>query len=185
MCVQQQRALERVPQEALVSDAGVSHQKMTEKPPLAIACARPIAWARTNSPVRFTGRLHLYVDGERLGQVPILVIAKYRKDDEIMLFHCDEEWNTEGAAGYDSVEEAKQKAERAYEGISAHWKETGYTEEQTESYLDEVFSDDVCTFCAKRPDQADYFYGSGRGRICEECIMQFYDLLQAQKAEEN
>ncbi|WP_125931870.1 hypothetical protein [Thiosocius teredinicola] len=152
---------------------------MNDQPPYAIACTRPIAWAKTQPPVKFTGRQCLIVDGERLGQVPILVIAQADNSD-ILILHCDEEWRVLGIVGCASVDEAKQKAESYYEGISGLWQETGYTEEQTEAYLDEVFSEDACTFCGIRPDQVWYFYAFGRGSICEKCIVQFHELMQSE-----
>ena len=139
---------------------------MNHQPPLAIACTRPISWARTELPVKFTGRQCLIVDGERLGQVPLLVIAQADDDGDILLLHCDEEWRVLGIGGFASIELAKQKAELYYEGISSYWRETGYTKEQTAAYLDEVFVDHACTFCGTRPDQARYFYACGRGNIC-------------------
>lgn len=155
---------------------------MSNKPPAAIASARPILWARTGPPVRFTGKLNHYVDGERLGHVEILVIAQYGKDDEVLILHCDQSWHSVAASAHGSIQEAKDRAEAWYEGISARWEETGYSVQDTESYLDELFSGNVCTFCAKRPDQAEYIYGSGKGYICGECLEIFHKQLVKQKA---
>jgi len=147
-------------------------------PPIVIDCARVIAWASTAEPVKFTGRLCLFVGEERLGEVPYLVIGKYKNEDEYLLFHCDAKWKVMGASADASLEELKLSAEKYYKGITERWVETGIKEEEAEAYLDELFADGNCTFCAKRFDQAKQLYGTGRGRICDTCIIRFYEMLQ-------
>ena len=43
----------------------------------------------------------MVTDGERLGQVPCLVIARNQHEArDILLFFCDAEWGVLAAAGY-------------------------------------------------------------------------------------
>jgi len=156
------------------------------KPPIVIDCARIVAWASTEEPVRFTGRLCMFVDKERLGAVPLLVIGKYRNEDEYLLFHCDDEWKALGVGAYESLDDLKKNAEKYYQGISERWKNTGVSEEEAEAeeYLDELFTDENCSFCAKRMDIAKQIYSTGRGRICDECVVRFYEMLQEEAVEQ-
>ncbi len=91
-------------------------------PPPVLDGAVVIAYASTEAPVRYTGRTVLYVDGVELGSVPRLVLAhnNYAPRD-YLLFSCSADWEVLGAAGYKSKAIALERAEVAYEGISAAW----------------------------------------------------------------
>lgn len=89
------------------------------------------------------------MDKKELGPVPCLAICKNLEDDEILLFHCSEDWDVLGAVFYNSVAEAEKRAERTYPGVSSHWIEPHFTDEQVSKYLAELSAEQRCTFCGK------------------------------------
>ena len=132
--------------------------------------------------VQFSGRTLLFVDGKELGQVPCLAICENKKLSEVLLFHCDSEWNTSGCSAHSSVAKAKAKAERVYAGISARWVDAGVSEQTAEAYLNEQFGNERCSFWGRRPDEADQMIlkedqRKHEVRICDRCINQFYKEL--------
>lgn len=78
---------------------------------------------------KFTGRLHMYVDGKRLGPVPRLAIVRPQREDSLLLLHCDDAWdvlgiqawNAEGVERITSVVEMVNQAENFYSGLREHW----------------------------------------------------------------
>jgi hypothetical protein len=65
------------------------------KPPPVICNARVLEYAVTEEAM-FTGKLQLYVDGVLLGAVPGFAICESFNSDELLLFHCDEDWDVLG-----------------------------------------------------------------------------------------
>jgi hypothetical protein len=70
-------------------------------PPPVLCFARVLAYAIVDESVVFTGKQQVYVDGKLLGRVPCLALCQNvaPDEDEIMLFHCDEQWNAVGVSG--------------------------------------------------------------------------------------
>ena|SRR5690348_3084191 len=94
-----------------------------ESPPSDLDGARVLAYACVDDEVTYTGRITLYVGGKLLGPVPRLAIAhNYYKPHDYLLFHCNSAWEVLGAAGYDSLAQAKEHAEVAFAGISRKWQ---------------------------------------------------------------
>jgi len=116
-----------------------------------------LEYAILDESVTYSGHSSLFVGTEdgvlkELGPVPCLAIAQELETGVIMLLHCDQEWSVLGLGGnYESVSEAKAKAERAYHGVSVRWVETKVTEEEALKFIDEVWSDERCSFCDKIP----------------------------------
>jgi hypothetical protein len=150
-------------------------------PPSAIDCARVLPFARVDAAVHYRGNTTLYVGGKLQGEVPCLAICKYRDHNEVLLFHCDNDWNSQGVSVHATVSEAMSRAEQMYDGISRNWIDSKTSEEDAERYLDTIFEGQVCTFCAKRPDQVRQLYGGGRGHICDACIERFHRLLSEEE----
>jgi hypothetical protein len=117
----------------------------------------------------------MFRDGIEIGRVPCLAICQDKGSPQFMLYNCDSDWKALGVASYDSVEEAKQRAERIYPGSIACWTQAQFTEADAERFLEEQFSDMRCSFCGKRPDQtmAATFEGEGNARIYGDCILEF------------
>src|SRR5579864_3075965 len=134
-------------------------------PPPVLDCARVIEYAVLNESVGYAGRTLLFVDGKELGQVPCLAICADKNLRGVLLFHCDREWNVLGCSAYESVSKAKDRAESIYPGLSACWVDAHVTEEQAERYLYELFGDERCSFCDKRPDQVEQFIRRDQTRI--------------------
>jgi hypothetical protein len=128
--------------------------------------------------VAFSGRTYLFRDGQEIGRVPCLAICDSRKDAEFVLLHCNQEWTILGIAGdYASEAAAKDKAERIYPGLSSHWVETGYSEEDAERHLDEISEGHRCSFCGKRADQIEQLIQKDHFRICNVCIDEFHRII--------
>jgi hypothetical protein len=102
-------------------------------PPPVLDGASVLEYAVVDQSVRFTGRLHLYHGGKSVGPVPCLAICKDPAMEELLLFHCDNEWNVLGAQIWNapdnppitSVHEVKMRAENYYAGISSRWTRLG------------------------------------------------------------
>src|SRR6266550_7706464 len=153
---------------------------MTNPPP-AIDCARVLHFTRVDASVQYRGNTTLYVGGKLQGEVPCLAICKYRDHDEVLLFHCDNNWNAQGVSVHATASEAMARAEQMYDGVSKIWIDPKTSEEEAEKYLDAIFEGQVCTFCAKRPDQVRQLYGGRRGQICDACIAKFHKLISEAK----
>src|SRR5262245_22403310 len=102
-----------------------------DRPPPVLDSARVLEFAVVDSSVRFTGALHLYHGGERVGPVPCLAICRDPNVDGLLLFHCDKNWNVLGAQIWNNpdrpvvatVEGVKERAEEYYSGISSKWRQ--------------------------------------------------------------
>jgi len=147
-----------------------------------IDCSRLLCYAIVEGTVQSSGRTLLFVDGKELGQVPCLAICENKKLAEVLLFHCDSDWNTLGCSAHPSVAEAKARAEGIYAGISTRWVDAGVSEQSAEAYLNEQFGNERCSFYGKRPDEVDQMIlkedqRKHEVRICDRCIKEFYNEL--------
>jgi hypothetical protein len=145
-----------------------------DSPPPVLDCARVLAYAVVDTSVRYVERKTLFVDGQLLGQVPRLAICQNIGENELMVFHCDNDWNVLGvAAGHDSIAKAKNQVERSYHGIDAKWIDNAVTVAEAEAYLREQFGDDGCSFCGRMFYQVTQFFSGSNGRICDICVRKF------------
>jgi len=94
-----------------------------------------------------------------------------------LLLHCSGDWAVLGAAEYCSVAEAKNSAERIYPDLATHWIVAHVTEQEAARYLDEVWSDQLCSFCGKRRDQIEQLISKNDVQICDSCITEFHEML--------
>ena len=101
------------------------------KPPTQILDdADLLAYAAVPASARFTGRLHLYQGGERVGPVPFLAICRPHNEPGLLLAHCDESWDIVGLQAWNgpgvepilTIEEMKTQAEVFYEGLMESWQ---------------------------------------------------------------
>jgi hypothetical protein len=154
-------------------------------PPPVIDGARVLEYAIVDETVTFTGRLHLYVDGVLLGEVPRLAICQTFDSDELWLFHCDEEWQPvaaqvwngpdEGQKG--SLKDVKHSAENYYSGISERWIALNVTLEEAKALYEEELSEFACSFCGKGPDELRSVFRGPQANICGDCVRKLYDML--------
>jgi hypothetical protein len=99
-------------------------------PPRVLAGTEVLEYAIVDESVSFTGRLRLFHGDEQVGPVPRLAICKPADMPELLVFHCDEEWNVLGIQAWNSpdrptvttIPEVKTRMERYYAGISAKWR---------------------------------------------------------------
>src|SRR5215510_3610603 len=95
----------------------------------------------------------------------------------VLMLHCSGEWRVLGVTEYPTVAEAKDRAERIYRGVSAHWIEVNVTEQEAEAYLDETWQEQRCGACGRRPDEIDRLITKNQVRLCDSCIRAFYKIL--------
>ncbi len=91
-----------------------------------------------------------------------------------LLFRCSEDWEVLGTSGADTVQAAKEHAERNYPGVSARWIDVNTSAEDALRYYDEEAGGLKCSFCGRRPfDLKAWVEGKG-AVICSECIEKYY-----------
>jgi ClpX C4-type zinc finger len=154
--------------------------KMTNAvpPPPALEGARLLAYAVVDETVVHTGNSTLYVDGKLMGAVPYLAICQQETEAVLLLF-CDEKWNSLGVVECSSLVEAQRRAEREYKGLSTKWVSANVSEEEAARYLDEQSGTQRCSFCGKSPNEVRQMFGVSTACICDGCIRDFHQALDA------
>ena len=164
----------------------MSRPLLTAAPPPVLAGTRVLEYAIVDETVVFTGRLHLYVDSQRLGPVPRLAICQAFDSDELLLFHCDDAWETLGVEAWNgpddgqtgSIEDVKRSAENYYSGISSHWIALSVTLEQARAIHEEEEEQEfACAFCGKGPDELRSVFRGPQANICGDCVRKLYEML--------
>ena len=94
-------------------------------PPRVLYGARVLAYAKVDDSIEYVERGCFFVDGKLLGPVPRFAICQPPDEAEILVEHCDSEWNSLGVqGGFRSVQEAKARVERSYPGLMNKWMDT-------------------------------------------------------------
>jgi hypothetical protein len=146
------------------------------KPPAVLSGAMVVAYAVLDASIPYSGRGGLVVNGKKLGRVPRLAIT--RSGTDVLLLHCNRAWKVLGAAAFASTGEAEQSAERSYPGIAGKWQRMRVTRRQAEAFLKALWKGQECSFCHRRPDQADKIVAGRSGvRICDICIREIREKL--------
>jgi ClpX C4-type zinc finger len=140
-----------------------------ENPPPVLDCARLLHYAVLDAAVKFSGRSLLFVDGKELGAVSCLAICEDKNTTGVLLFHCAVDWCVLGCSAHDTVSDAKARAERVYNSVSTRWVDANVSRETAESYLNQLFANQRCSICGKRPDEVDSLIQSGSVWICNRC----------------
>jgi hypothetical protein len=152
-------------------------------PPPIIDAARVLEYAHVGD-LPFTGRIHLNVGGEWLGQVANLAICLNRNvPDDILLLFCDDEWTTQGCIGRSSVDDVKLDAERGYPGVGMRWRDNPHDAAAVDAFLRDVYEVDPssewwthrCSFCQRVPEAA--LVTSNDAAICQTCIRSLHATL--------
>lgn len=99
-------------------------------PPPVLADARVLAYAALDDSIEFTGKLHLYAGESRVGRVPHLAIGMTIDERELVVIHCDQEWNVLGVQAWNgpaapsvkSIDDVKRIMEKFYRGSSELWR---------------------------------------------------------------
>jgi hypothetical protein len=144
-----------------------------------IDSARVMSYAFVDDiPYRKWGALYR---GEQLVEhVPRLAIClNLGKDIGPLLFHCDDDWNTLGTSGANTIAEVKERAERNYPGVSARWVDVNTSADDALKYYDERIESLKCSFCGKRPFEMEGGWAEGtNAAICRECVEKYYQAFQ-------
>ena len=146
-----------------------------DRPPPSIGNTHVIEFAITDDTVKFEQRYVLNVGGDWLGEVSNIAICQDFNKIEFMVFHCNREWDVLGvAAGFESIDAAKEKIELSYHGIATKWEPSGFSREEAATYSKNIFKDQSCSFCGRTPLEFQAVAGDAV-RICNYCVDTFYE----------
>lgn len=146
-------------------------------PPPILDGARLLVYAVIDDSVIYNSRSTLYVDGKLLGAVPRLAIGQPSDTEQVLLFFCDEKWNSLGMVECTSLADAQKRAESEYHGISKNWVDANASDEEAARYEEEQYLEKHCSFCGKSPDEAQQMITASVACICDDCIREFYQNL--------
>jgi hypothetical protein len=154
---------------------------MHDVPPPALDYARVVAYAVVDDSVEWTGRQRLFVNEVLLGPVSRLAIAQNLFGDrqDLLLFHCNDEWTVLGVVVRASIQEIKDAAEGWYSGIGARWIDVANTPESAESWIRAQETTVSCSFCDKFPPQVESMAFGKNACICNECTKRLYEELSS------
>jgi hypothetical protein len=138
-----------------------------QAPPPVLCNAKVLEYISIDPSIDYAGSNSMYVDGEVLGRVPALAICQNYKAREVLLFHCDENWNVIGGAEYPSVEAAKARAEKRYPGSGRHWMFVAIPD-RFEDWPVKLAP--LCSFCGKSHLEIDTMFQGNQAHICNECV---------------
>jgi hypothetical protein len=143
-----------------------------DAPPPVIDMARVIAYAVVDDSVQWTGRQTIFVGREELGPVPRLALAQNVTGElkDVLIFHCNDQWEVLGVSGGATLEEAKSRAERAYRGITAKWIDRNVSIEEAKAWIEENYDHIFCFFCGRSPGEFQSLVTGKLASICNVCI---------------
>jgi len=157
---------------------------MSGKPPAVLDNGRVLEYAELGPSVTYSGHGSVFTGdpgGElkELGLVPCLAITQDLDSGEIRLLQCDQDWESLAVATYESIAQAKARAERLYRGVSSRWVEAEITLEEASRFRDETWGDERCSFCGKTPlEGINRMIKRNDVRICDLCVAEFRRFLE-------
>ena len=145
-------------------------------PPPVLDMCWVIAYAHIDDSVVWTGKQIMFVDNEKLGPVPCLAIGRDTtgKLEDVLILYCSEDWKVLGVAGAESIEAAKSRAERHYQGVGAKWVNTGASLAEAQAWIRENYEHIFCLFCGRSSEDISLLFTSKLGAICNHCIDEYY-----------
>jgi hypothetical protein len=154
-------------------------------PPVVLDDGRVLEYAIVDETVQYTGRLHLYANDKRIGPVPRLAICENLFNGELLLVHCDEEWELlavqawNGPAGSpaSSIDDVKRRAEDFYRGISAKWIALATSLEEAKAYYEDREKKFTCSFCGRLPHEVTTVVSGKSALICNFCIDEYHEAI--------
>lgn len=153
-------------------------------PPPVIDTARVVSYAFVDD-IPYLRADSPFVDGEAIEPVPRLAIAVGLAGPTApFIFHCDENWISLGASGAETIEQAKQDAERNYPGVADRWIDTNVTVEEALAFYDSETAGLKCSFCGKRPFQVEGLIEGPKATICRGCVEEFFVDFQSDDEDE-
>jgi len=158
-------------------------RRSLKKPSTVLDDCRVLSYAFIVPPISFSGHSSLFVNGTEIGPVPRLAIAEQLHYGDLLVLHCDIDWNVIGvAAGYKSVAKAKRQVERIYPGIRGAWVDSSISKRQALACERKMWKGHECSFCNKIPPQFTYHIKSKKATICDICIRKFYEIINKEEA---
>jgi hypothetical protein len=110
--------------------------------------------------------------------VPCLAIVEDLKSGEIILLHCDQDWDLLGVGGkHESLAQAKRSAERAYLGISSRWIDARITQREALKFRAEMWRVNGAASATRIPPDFNKMVERNSVRICDLCIAKFQKIL--------
>ena len=149
---------------------------------------RVLEYAVLDESVTYSGHSSIFLGNasegfKELGPVPCLAIGQELKSGDIMLLHCDREWDVLARGGNDeSPAKARDRAERIYHGVASRWIGMNVSESDARKYNDESWADSRCSFCGKLPPDLEMLVEREDARICDACVARFHELMQEQRS---
>jgi hypothetical protein len=154
----------------------------SDAPPPVLDGARVLAYAILDASVQWTGRQKVLMGDKEVGPVPRLALCQNVGGDlrDILIFHCNEQWDVLGCSGGATLDAAKASAERAYRGVTAKWIETNVSEDAAAAWMrKQNYPDLSCSFCGRQPNAYRRLVeGPSGGRICNHCIDAYYAAIR-------
>lgn len=130
-------------------------------------------FAIVRSDVSFTGKQRIIVDGAKVGPASRVAVAFSQRSNDYLLLLCDELWQSFAMAGFATIEEAIETAERWYAGISTHWVRTNFSPQEDRRHMEDYFDGETCSFCDALPNQAQSMWEGRNAWICDKCVIKF------------
>lgn len=147
--------------------------------PPVIAGLYVLAFAHADKSVRFEQRRTLNVDGKWLGRVACLALCTPFDETEFMVQYCDSRWNPLGiAAGYQTAQDAKERVERSYHGITAKWRRQEVSKKKARARYQAELKAESCSFCGRTPLEFTSVAGD-KVRICNHCVDGFHEAMHS------
>ena len=102
---------------------------MPSQVPKVLADGRVLAALSVDDSMEFTGALKLFAGEERIGRVPNLAVVKKGRSPDLLIVHCDADWNVAGIQAWNSpggkriqtLQQAKAIVERYYTNSASKW----------------------------------------------------------------
>jgi len=156
-------------------------------PPPIIQSTRVLYYALVDASVRYTRRTILYVDGAEIDPVPRLAIARNLADDDILLLHCDEQWNCLGVSGSGDVDAVLNQANLLYDGISTKWSKAPYRDVDYVKAIADDYASQRCSFCGCYHFELDgELMAEGRdAAICSRCVQRLHSAMSGEGADQS
>ncbi|MES2825357.1 MAG: hypothetical protein V4732_17280 [Pseudomonadota bacterium] len=92
------------------------------KPPRRLDDANVIEWIALQKSNTETGKTTMHHDGKFIGKPKAFAICQYEEDPaNFLVFYCNEEWQVLAAAGYESIQLAKNQVEKGFSNTLSNW----------------------------------------------------------------
>lgn len=173
------------PDQHMIAETRKPHQSYTDELRRSTSSNRQLPCPRV---CRGSPRRHLHgrpvdvVDGVKVGPASRLVVAFNESTDSYVILLCNDSWESFATLAYPTLDQAIEKAERCYEGISNYWVRTSYSPAEDRRNLEEYFDGQKCSFCGALPHETQTIFGGDSAWICDTCVSGFQTELNERGA---